>query len=232
MKEAGWTSHDVVAKLRSLLGGMKVGHAGTLDPAATGVLPVLVGRATRVAEYLVEWDKEYCAVMRLGETTDTQDATGTVLARVDVVGPRREHVHPADVAAVRVVRARIRTASEDIQPPPRPAGHPRTPRCRTGPPRRHPTARPTHRTAPRPNCVSWSWRPRTCNSRSQNCSPMSKAKKSNWNGSFAIRFPSRSPRRRRPRALALRRCRGARGRSPCRRTPGGGRPRRSGPPEP
>ena len=79
-KEAGWTSHDVVAKVRHLLGGVKVGHAGTLDPAATGVLPVLIGRGTRIAEYLVEWDKEYRAVLRLGETTDTQDATGTVLA--------------------------------------------------------------------------------------------------------------------------------------------------------
>ena len=79
-KEAGWTSHDVVAKVRHLLGGIKVGHAGTLDPAATGVLPVLIGRGTRVAEYLVEWDKEYRAVLRLGESTDTQDATGTVMA--------------------------------------------------------------------------------------------------------------------------------------------------------
>ena len=80
-KEAGWTSHDVVAKVRHLLGGVKVGHAGTLDPMATGVLPILVGRATRLAEYLVEWDKEYEAVLRLGEMTDTQDATGTVLER-------------------------------------------------------------------------------------------------------------------------------------------------------
>ena len=79
-KEFSWTSHDVVAKLRHLFGGVKVGHAGTLDPAATGVLPVLIGRGTRIAEYLVEWDKEYRAVLRLGETTDTQDATGTVLA--------------------------------------------------------------------------------------------------------------------------------------------------------
>ena len=79
-KEAGWTSHDVVAKVRYLLGGVKVGHAGTLDPAATGVLPVLIGRGTRIAEYLVEWVKEYRAVLRLGETTDTQDATGMVLA--------------------------------------------------------------------------------------------------------------------------------------------------------
>ncbi|MBH0201997.1 MAG: tRNA pseudouridine(55) synthase TruB [Nitrospira sp.] len=82
-KEAGWTSHDVVAKVRGLLGGSKVGHAGTLDPSATGVLPILVGRATRVAEYLIDWDKEYHAVLRLGETTDTQDATGQVLSRVD-----------------------------------------------------------------------------------------------------------------------------------------------------
>lgn len=80
-KEAGWTSHDVVAKVRKLLGGTKVGHAGTLDPAATGVLPVLIGKGTRIAEYLVGWDKEYIAVLRLGETTDTQDATGTVVDR-------------------------------------------------------------------------------------------------------------------------------------------------------
>ncbi|MGH7209321.1 MAG: tRNA pseudouridine(55) synthase TruB [Nitrospiraceae bacterium] len=80
-KPGGWTSHDVVAKLRSLLRGPKVGHAGTLDPAATGVLPVLIGRGTRIAEYLVDWDKEYRAVLRLGETTDTQDATGAVLSR-------------------------------------------------------------------------------------------------------------------------------------------------------
>jgi tRNA pseudouridine55 synthase len=88
-KEAGWTSHDVVAKVRHLLGGVKVGHAGTLDPAATGVLPVLIGRGTRIAEYLLEWDKEYRAVLRLGETTDTQDATGMVLVsrEIDQVRP-------------------------------------------------------------------------------------------------------------------------------------------------
>lgn len=82
-KEAGWTSHDVVAKLRKVLGESKVGHAGTLDPSATGVLPILVGRATRIAEYLMDWDKEYRAVLRLGETTDTQDATGQVLTKID-----------------------------------------------------------------------------------------------------------------------------------------------------
>ena len=85
-KEAGWTSHDVVAKVRTLLKESKVGHAGTLDPSATGVLPVLIGRATRIAEYLIDWDKEYRAVLRLGETTDTQDATGQVLSKTDPSG--------------------------------------------------------------------------------------------------------------------------------------------------
>lgn len=107
-KEAGWTSHDVVAKVRGLLGGVKVGHAGTLDPAATGVLPVLVGRATRVAEYLVDWDKEYRAVLRLGETTDTQDATGTVLAQVDA--------SKVSEAAVRDVVAQFRGPQRQLPP--------------------------------------------------------------------------------------------------------------------
>jgi tRNA pseudouridine55 synthase len=80
-KEAGWTSHDVVAKVRQVLGGAKVGHGGTLDPAATGLLPVLIGKGTRIAEYLVHWDKEYRAQLRLGATTDTLDATGIILER-------------------------------------------------------------------------------------------------------------------------------------------------------
>lgn len=92
-KEAGWTSHDVVAKIRRLLGGGKVGHAGTLDPAATGVLPVLLGKGTRIAEYLVEWDKEYRAVLRLGETTDSQDATGAVLLRRPTDGVTAAAIH-------------------------------------------------------------------------------------------------------------------------------------------
>jgi tRNA pseudouridine55 synthase len=85
-KEAGWTSHDVVARLRRTLRGVKVGHAGTLDPQATGVLPMLIGRGTRLAEYLLDWDKEYRAVLRLGETTDTLDATGHVLERRSTAG--------------------------------------------------------------------------------------------------------------------------------------------------
>lgn len=94
-KEAGWTSHDVVAKVRGLLGGAKVGHAGTLDPAATGVLPVLVGRGTRIAEYLIDWDKEYRAILRLGETTDTQDATGRVLSQADTRAITEEAIREA-----------------------------------------------------------------------------------------------------------------------------------------
>ena len=85
-KDRGWTSHDVVAKLRGLLRQPRIGHAGTLDPEATGVLPVLIGKATRIAEYLLAWDKEYRAVLRLGETTDTQDAGGTILETRSTAG--------------------------------------------------------------------------------------------------------------------------------------------------
>ena len=77
-KPPDWTSHDVVAKLRGLLRERRVGHAGTLDPMATGVLPVFVGRATRAVEYAAEADKEYLAEIQLGVITDTQDLTGTV----------------------------------------------------------------------------------------------------------------------------------------------------------
>lgn len=78
-KEPDWTSHDVVAKLRSVLGTRKIGHGGTLDPMATGVLPVFVGRATRAADYAAAQNKDYEARMKLGLITDTQDITGTVL---------------------------------------------------------------------------------------------------------------------------------------------------------
>jgi tRNA pseudouridine55 synthase len=88
-KPAGWTSHDVVARARVLLGVAKVGHTGTLDPAATGVLVLCLGKATRIAEYLVNADKEYRAVLRLGVATDTQDATGTVIAEAGGALPDR-----------------------------------------------------------------------------------------------------------------------------------------------
>ncbi len=94
-KPAGWTSHDVVAKVRGLLRESKIGHAGTLDPAATGVLPLLIGRGTRIAEYLLDWDKEYRAVLRLGVTTDTQDATGATLATCVLDGLTADRIHQA-----------------------------------------------------------------------------------------------------------------------------------------
>lgn len=77
-KERDWTSHDVVAKLRGILKQKKIGHTGTLDPEAQGVLPVCLGRATKVCELLTDQTKTYQAVMLLGQTTDTQDTTGTV----------------------------------------------------------------------------------------------------------------------------------------------------------
>ena len=78
-KPAGWTSMDVCAKLRGILREKRVGHGGTLDPMATGVLPVFVGRATRAVEFAENGRKEYDAGLRLGLVTDTQDVTGTVL---------------------------------------------------------------------------------------------------------------------------------------------------------
>jgi tRNA pseudouridine55 synthase len=91
-KPAGWTSHDVVARARTLLGVPKVGHTGTLDPAATGVLVLCLGKATRIAEYLMHADKAYRAVLRLGVATDTQDATGTVVGRVAETLPDQEAI--------------------------------------------------------------------------------------------------------------------------------------------
>ena len=78
-KEAGFTSHDVVAKLRGITKQKKIGHTGTLDPDATGVLPVCLGRATKVAGLLTDTRKTYECVLLLGVTTDTQDTSGTVL---------------------------------------------------------------------------------------------------------------------------------------------------------
>jgi tRNA pseudouridine55 synthase len=79
-KPLGWTSHDVVGRIRGLTLQKRVGHAGTLDPMATGVLLVCLGRATRVSEYLMASDKLYRAVMQLGVETDTYDADGQVVA--------------------------------------------------------------------------------------------------------------------------------------------------------
>ena len=84
-KERGFTSHDVVAKLRGILRQKKIGHTGTLDPEAEGVLPVCLGSATKVCELLTDKEKTYRAVLLLGVTTDTQDTTGTVLKETPVV---------------------------------------------------------------------------------------------------------------------------------------------------
>ena len=83
-KPAGWTSHDVVAWVRRVLREKRVGHAGTLDPMATGVLLVCVGQATRVVEYLTAGQKVYRAEAQLGVTTDTYDADGQVIATAPV----------------------------------------------------------------------------------------------------------------------------------------------------
>lgn len=89
-KPAGWTSHDVVAKLRGILHEKRIGHAGTLDPMATGVLPVFVGRATRAVEFAAEREKEYIAGLRLGTVTDTQDVTGSTLSTHPVTVTRQD----------------------------------------------------------------------------------------------------------------------------------------------
>ena len=87
-KPAGITSFDVVARIRRLYGTKKVGHTGTLDPMATGLLGGLVGRAVKASEFLTEKDKEYIAGLRLGLTTDTEDTTGKTLTESDDIPPK------------------------------------------------------------------------------------------------------------------------------------------------
>lgn len=84
-KPEDWTSHDVVSKLRGILHEKRIGHSGTLDPMATGLLVVFVGRATRAVEFAEADSKEYIAGLRLGTVTDTQDITGNVLKKVDII---------------------------------------------------------------------------------------------------------------------------------------------------
>jgi len=78
-KPKGYTSHDVVAVLRKTLNTKKIGHAGTLDPNATGVLPILVGQGTKLSKYLIEHNKTYIATLKLGKKTDTGDGTGNII---------------------------------------------------------------------------------------------------------------------------------------------------------
>lgn len=89
-KEAGFTSHDVVAKLRGIFRQKKIGHTGTLDPAAVGVLPVCLGKATKVCDLLTDKDKTYRCIMLLGIDTDTQDTTGEILSRREVTVTKQE----------------------------------------------------------------------------------------------------------------------------------------------
>ena len=129
-KPAGWTSHDVVARLRRLAATRKVGHAGTLDPMATGVLVVGVGKATRLLTYLSGADKAYSATIRLGASTVTDDAEGELITTSDASGITRDAVEvgaaaltgeilqvPATVSAIKVAGerayARVR-AGEDV----------------------------------------------------------------------------------------------------------------------
>ena len=134
-KPGGWSSHDVVARVRRLAGTRKVGHAGTLDPMATGVLVLGLGRATRLLTYLVGSDKEYTATVRLGQTTVTDDAQGEVTGAPGCAGLGESAlVHalsglsgqisqvPSAVSAIKVdgrrSYARVR-AGEDVDLPPR-----------------------------------------------------------------------------------------------------------------
>lgn len=89
-KPSGWTSSDVVAKLRGILHERRIGHSGTLDPMATGLLVVFVGRATRAVEFAENHGKRYIAGLRLGVSTDTQDITGSVLAKSENIPSETE----------------------------------------------------------------------------------------------------------------------------------------------
>ena len=91
-KEAGFTSHDVVAKLRGIVKQKKIGHTGTLDPDAVGVLPVCFGNATKLCDMMTDKSKEYRACMRLGVITDTQDMSGKVLEERTVEYVTKEQV--------------------------------------------------------------------------------------------------------------------------------------------
>src|SRR5436190_13508115 len=98
-KPVGPTSHDVVARVRRILGEPRIGHTGTLDPMASGVLPLVLGRATRLVRFLTADDKCYAATIRFGVSTDTYDAQG------QHVGPRYEGVMPSRDAVERALDA-------------------------------------------------------------------------------------------------------------------------------
>jgi tRNA pseudouridine55 synthase len=103
-KPVGFTSHDVVAKVRGITRIRRIGHTGTLDPQVTGVLPLCIGRATRIVEYLQELPKEYEAVLTVGYSTDTEDTTGRVLAQVERAVLTEEAVRETLAAFVGVIQ--------------------------------------------------------------------------------------------------------------------------------
>lgn len=130
-KPGGWTSHDVVARIRGLAGTRKVGHAGTLDPMATGVLVLGIGRATRLLTYVVGADKEYTATIRLGVSTTTDDAEGEICTVTDASSVARAAINaavadltgeieqvPSSVSAIKVdgkrAYARVRSGEEVV----------------------------------------------------------------------------------------------------------------------
>lgn len=106
-KEKGYTSHDVIAKLRGILKQKKIGHTGTLDPNATGVLPVCLGNATKLCDLITDKDKTYKAVMKLGIVTDTQDITGKIL-----------HENKVDVTYEEIRQCIMEFVGESMQLPP------------------------------------------------------------------------------------------------------------------
>ncbi|MDR2863555.1 MAG: tRNA pseudouridine(55) synthase TruB [Puniceicoccales bacterium] len=108
-KPGGWTSHDVVGRLRSLLQMRRIGHAGTLDPMATGVLVILLGKATKASQYLMSRDKEYEGTLRLGQVTDSQDADGSIMETNPV---------PAELDAGTLTAAMRKMEGDQYQTPP------------------------------------------------------------------------------------------------------------------
>jgi len=108
-KPKGYTSHDVVNVLRKKLNTRKVGHTGTLDPNATGVLPILVGTATKISKYLIEHEKTYVATMKLGKKTDTGDAEGKII---------KEDINIEDITKDKVERVLKNFIGKQCQIPP------------------------------------------------------------------------------------------------------------------
>ena len=159
-KPAGWTSHDVVARARRLCGTRRVGHAGTLDPMATGVLVLGVGRATKLLTFLVGLDKAYTATIRLGQATLTDDAEGEATSSVGVgdAALTTSAVTDASAATPGCARASSSTCRLGRSPSPgsrfSPAGR-RPHRGRAAPPSTFSTSTSWSRSRPAPTFGPW-----------------------------------------------------------------------------